>query len=66
MCDTYLSGDNTTLLTYILISKFLLTEEITCSISPVDATVLILPTDDLVLMSKHSTAPSSPPQATNP
>ena len=26
----------------------------------------ILPTDDLVLISKHSMAPSSPPQATNP
>lgn len=30
------------------------------------ATALILPTDDLALVSKHSTAPSSPPQATNP
>lgn len=52
--------------TCILISKFLSTEGITCSISPVDATTLILPTEDLILMSKHSIAPSSPPQATKP
>ena len=37
-----------------------------CTSSSADGTASTLPIDDLVLMSKHSTAPSSPPQATNP
>lgn len=39
---------------------------VTASSSPALATASSRPTDDLVLISKHSTAPSSPPPATNP
>lgn len=34
--------------------------------SPAGPTAFILPTGDFILKSKHSTAPSSPPQATKP
>jgi len=41
-------------------------EKITAAASPPCVTALILAADDFILISKNSTAPSSPPQATNP
>lgn len=43
-----------------------LSDKDTWSASPAGATALILAAEDLILMSKHSTAPSSPPQAISP